>query len=138
MDFCLSAAQLHLSCLRAAKRREIVMKDPSIYLGKPTVLRHLIGENQSIRSNDEILAGSLYHFFGDKRDLVGDQNMFDLHHQALNQANIASRDAKDGGNGLLIGKIVGMGRHPMTPALIQEKTRLVVGEWLHLVIKSDA
>src|SRR5713226_7180633 len=75
---------------------------------KRTVLRHLIGDDQSIRSNDEILAGSLHHFFRNDRELVGDQNMFDLHHQTLNEANIASRDAKNGGNGLLVSKIIGM------------------------------
>jgi hypothetical protein len=105
---------------------------------KRMFLRRLIEDGQSIRPNDEILAGRLHHFLRHDRDLVGDQNMFDLHHQTLNEANITSGDAKNGGNGLLIGKIVGIGRHPMTPALIQEKTRLVVGEWLHLVIKPNA
>jgi hypothetical protein len=62
---------------------------------KPTILRRLIGDNQSIGPNDEILAGGFHHFFGDKGDLVGDQNMFDLHHQALNQANIASRQYRN-------------------------------------------
>ena len=80
MYFCLSGAEEHLPSAFAAERREIVIINTSMRLSKRRFLRHLIGDDQSIRSNDEILAGSLHHFFRDDRDLVGDQNMFDLHH----------------------------------------------------------
>ena len=53
--------------------------------------------------------------------------MLDLHHQALNQANIASGNTKNGGNGLLVGEIIGIRLYLMTPALIQEKVGLLLG-----------
>ena len=43
------------------------------------VLRHLVGENQSIISNDEILASRLHHFFGDDR---GGGNWRGVEHRA--------------------------------------------------------
>lgn len=81
---------------------------------------------RSIRPDDEILAGCLHDFFGDDRELVGDENMFDLHHETLNQTYIASRDAKNGGNGLLVGKIIGMRGHPMTPSADSGKHILIL------------
>lgn len=96
-------------------------------LSKRTILRHLIEDDQSIRSNNEILASSFHHLFGDNGKLIGDQDQLDLHHQTLNETNIAFRDAKDGGNGLLVGKIVGVCFYPMPLALIQEKGRLLLG-----------
>jgi hypothetical protein len=47
--------------------------------------------------------------------------MFDLHHEAMNQAHISSGDAKNSSNGLLVCKILRMGGQSMTPALIEEK-----------------
>lgn len=38
----------------------------------------------SIEPNDEILACGLHDFFGDDRQLIGDQHPFDLLHQAVN------------------------------------------------------
>jgi hypothetical protein len=47
--------------------------------------------------------------------------MFDLHHETINQTQISSRDAQNGGNGFLISEIVEVGRYPMTPALMKKK-----------------
>ncbi len=90
------------------------------HLRKRTVLRHSIGDRRSIEPKNEILACSLYHFFGDNSQLVCDQNMFDLHHQALNQANIASGNAKDGCNGLPISEMFSVNHLVLTHCLTEE------------------
>src|SRR4051812_42400852 len=96
-----------------------------------------MNDRRSIEPNDEILACSLHHFFGDDGKLVGYENMFDLHHEPFNQADISSRDAKNRRYCLLVSKIVGMSRHAMTPALIEEKARLLLGQRLHLMGETD-
>ena len=64
----------------------------SLCHNKRTILRHRIGDDQLIIPDDEILASGLYHFFGDDRQLVGDENMLHLHHETFNQADISFRN----------------------------------------------
>src|SRR5205809_4232882 len=64
--------------------------------------------------------------------------MLYLHHETLNQANIASSDAQNRCYSLLISEIIGMGGHAMAPTLIEKKARLVVGQWLDLLRKPNS
>src|SRR5258708_35142577 len=59
--------------------------------------------------------------------------MLHLHHETLNQADIPSGDAQNRCNRLLVSEIIGMGGDPMTPALLEKKARLVIGQWLDLL-----
>jgi hypothetical protein len=68
------------------------------HLKKGTVLRHLIEDDPSIGSNDEIPTGGFHHLLGDNGELVSDEDEFDLHHQTLNETKISFRDAKNGSN----------------------------------------
>lgn len=53
--------------------------------------------------------------------------MFHLHHETLNQADIATGDAQNRCHSFLVRKIVGVDRHTMAPTLIEKKARLIVG-----------
>src|SRR5947209_18132705 len=63
--------------------------------------------------------------------------MLNLRHETLNQTNIPSGDAKKSGYCLLIRKIIGIGFQAMTPALLQKKARLLLGQRLHLMSETD-
>jgi hypothetical protein len=99
--------------------------------------RHLIRNPPSI-PNDQILASSLHHFFGHHLDLIGRQDMLYLHHETLNQTDITSGDTQNCGNRFLVGEIIGMGGHAMTPTLFQKIARFVIGERLDLLCKPNS
>jgi hypothetical protein len=50
--------------------------------------------------------------------------MLYLQHETIDQTEVSTGDAHDRGDRLFVGKIIGMGLDPMTPALAQEIVRL--------------
>ena len=68
------------------------------------------------------MACGLHHFSRYGRDSgIGQQNILYLFHEPLKHANIASRNANNGRNGLLVRKLFGRGLDPMAPPLIEIK-----------------
>ena len=51
--------------------------------------------------------------------------MLDLHHEPLDQANIASSNAKKSRHCFLVCKIVLMDLHPVAPTLAKKEARLL-------------
>ncbi len=72
--------------------------------------------SSTLNPNDEIIASRLYHFLCRHLELIGCQYMLDRHHKTLKQADIASGDAQNRCNSLLVGESIGMGRHAIITA----------------------
>lgn len=80
-------------------------------------------------AGDEGVAGGLDDVAGDDRQLVELHDAFDLHEQAVEEPEVASGDAGDGGDGLGVGEVAGVeGEAEPAPVAVEDEVELVVAE----------
>jgi hypothetical protein len=90
-------------------------------------------------SKDQAFPCGFYDFFGHGLRLIDLQNRLDLHQQAVNDAKVASRNAHNVSQSLLVGKIIHADMHAqMVPALFEQPSGLILREHAKLGDETDA